>query len=493
MAGSDAIRFPGFDSSGETFSLGGRILRGIYEQRAQVTRDVLGVIEREDLFEQGIVRTAVVDDPDPSEHGFALMLEHERVPFISYPHEWAAPALRDAAIFHTELFSRLLRFGLVLKDWHPNNILFDGPWPVMVDFTSIVPTDLLASEPYLARAAATGFARFCDPSAVPIFDMFKTMFMPFFLWPLEMMRRGEHARARTRMFETALNRGGGWISKGEALPATSPRRWVRDARSGRFYAALCRRGPEAFFELLSGDLRRYETAAPASDYSEYYRAKGQDFGFQPSREWTPKNHGVYELLTARRPRTVLDIGSNTGWFSVLAAKQGCDVVALDVDETSVALLYDSARRDDLSILPLVMDVTEEPTDVAAVEDDAEKPDPRVVRVGPLLSRPSARLRSEIVLALGLLHHLVLGSGRTFRDIVDLLDRWVVDTLVLEFVDKDDPLIQKEPEFFPAFNSDPRSFEWYDLDRLRHELARSYRSVAALPSDGPTRTLLVCKR
>ena len=78
-----------------------------------------------------------------------LILKHRKITYISYPHEWCALMLKDAALFHLEITQTLMNHNLYLKDSHPWNILFDKCQPILVDFTSIVSQESLLKEEYL--------------------------------------------------------------------------------------------------------------------------------------------------------------------------------------------------------------------------------------------------------------------------------------------------------------------------------------------------------
>src|SRR4051812_47782237 len=58
--------------------------------------------------------------------GYPLVLQHRRVPFVTYGSEWAAPALKDAALLQARLNIELAERGLACVDAHPWNVLFDG-------------------------------------------------------------------------------------------------------------------------------------------------------------------------------------------------------------------------------------------------------------------------------------------------------------------------------------------------------------------------------
>jgi SAM-dependent methyltransferase len=124
--------------------------------------------------------------------------------------------------------------------------------------------------------------------------------------------------------------------------------------------------------------------------------------FMRPEAFTPKQATVARILEQCRPETVVDIGCNRGGYAILAARAGARVTAFDTDEDSVALLYELAKEQRLDILPLVMDFL--------------SPSPACGWRG--LQFPSAlqRLRSEMALALALVHHLAITQRQTFERI-----------------------------------------------------------------------------
>jgi ribosomal protein L11 methylase PrmA len=49
------------------------------------------------------------------------------------------------------------------------------------------------------------------------------------------------------------------------------------------------------------------------------------------------------VLSQTKPRSVLDIGSNRGWYSKLAAKLGGKLVAFDSDSACIGKIYEEVR------------------------------------------------------------------------------------------------------------------------------------------------------
>ncbi|MGH7606804.1 MAG: SAM-dependent methyltransferase, partial [Gemmatimonadales bacterium] len=69
-------------------------------------------------------RAELADDPRIGAAAAAQILEHEPVPFPSYPYEWPAEMLFEAGRLTLDLAERLVPEGLGLKDATPYNVLF---------------------------------------------------------------------------------------------------------------------------------------------------------------------------------------------------------------------------------------------------------------------------------------------------------------------------------------------------------------------------------
>jgi SAM-dependent methyltransferase len=490
------VRLTGFDSDGESFRIGKRILRGIYPGHAERVRQVLGVCASNDLFSSGIIGTTELTSNPYPELRYEMVLEHERVEFVTYPHEWSASMFKDAALFHVGLFERLSSHGLTLKDWHPYNVLFRGTSPVFVDFTSIVPIGALENEAHLSiNRPARGFDRVWDGTARAVYEMYSTMFEPFFGLPLEMMHRGRHALARRRLAETALNTSRNAITRKEAFERSPIARLRYELADRKVRTALTEKGPvkKKFFDAVRRRVEKLNVAVTGSAYSSYYEDKGEAFSRKPQPEWTNKQRVVNEALARFSPGSVLDLGSNAGWFSMLAATHGCSVVAVDLDEASIDRLYSTAHRDGLSVIPLVVNLASPAPERFALTFENE---PSLSAIGsnePVVSSPVKRLRSDMTLALAIVHHLALGQGMTFEQIATLFDALSRDHVCVEFVDMEDRMITSEPEFFPAYDAARKSFGWYTLANFISALEPHFASVEVLPSHPETRSMLICSR
>src|SRR5262245_11789512 len=111
------------DRDGFVFSAGDRLFRAVRPSYLKTWDRVSGFLHT--LSAEGKVISYKVN----GEHvinDVPLVLEVEKVPFISYPSEWTFPQLKRAAILTLELQIRALDNGFSLKDASAFNIQFKG-------------------------------------------------------------------------------------------------------------------------------------------------------------------------------------------------------------------------------------------------------------------------------------------------------------------------------------------------------------------------------
>jgi SAM-dependent methyltransferase len=486
------LRTASCDKTGTVFLGQNYVYRTIVKSEVQNVKEVLKLLGEET---EGLVETEIVDieklpiefaDEKPS-----FLLRHRRVEAISYPHEWCALMLRDAALFQLSLISKLYQKDLFFKDCHPLNILFERGQPIFVDYTSIVTETMLFSEEFL-NANKKRTINFTPSSYIDcIEEIFIRMFMPYFSKPLLFYAFGERSKARERVENTTLNASTDSILLRQIFPKSlSISKLSKLACLFRFYffersTFLMLRRSKNLPRFLS-KLKRFISSLPVSvgksSYSDYYQEKSENQDYSYSEDWNEKQTNVFEAINSKRINTVLDVACNTGWFSKMAERHGKFVKAFDVDEACVELLYREVRDRKLNILPLVLDFTNLTKDRFSIYDG-----------NPVLINAADRLRSDSVIALGILHHLVLGLGLRVGDIIKYLDNLSIKQVVLEFIELDDQKITDEPEFFTEYFKDKSVANDYNLENVLLSLENLGFEITVKSSFPSTRKILVCNK
>jgi SAM-dependent methyltransferase len=366
------------------------------------------------MDEGRLVRTTAVDVADIDAECF----EHERISFVSHPGEWAPEMLAAAAELTLELSRALLPLGLQLKDATPANILFRGVQPVFVDLPSIV-----AREPggclWNARHQfETTFLLPLIASAEAGLPIAMTLANPVAGLSHEALARilGARRWLKPRLWRTV------------AMPAALASRAA--AKAGSRGSMKVASEQQARFILdrslagLSRELQRWTAhlAAGRSHWQAYTATRGHYGG----ADLEVKRGFVRDAIGVTRPKAVLDIGANTGEFSEIAARHA-EVVAMDIDERSVASIFARARESRPAILPLV--------------GNFGRPTPatgwRNAESDSFLARAAGRF--DLVLMLAVVHHLRVTEGVPVSEQFDAVAGITRRHLLVEFVPVTDPM------------------------------------------------------
>src|ERR671923_3822 len=121
--------------------LDGRVLRGLTKEGAEDFATLASAPFFQTAMDEGrLVRTTEIplEALPQSVRGDAWVqaLEHERIPFVTYPYEWTFSMLKDAALVHLDLLLAALGADLTMKDGYAYNLAFVGARPVFIDVGS---------------------------------------------------------------------------------------------------------------------------------------------------------------------------------------------------------------------------------------------------------------------------------------------------------------------------------------------------------------------
>lgn len=463
------------DPVGRLFWHEGKLFRGIRPKHADFYRGLFerGVIK--ELVDKGLLVDSWMTEMSTAE--FPLVLGHRIIPRVSFASEWCEASFKAAALTVLDIEMILRRHGVTLVDTNPWNMLLDRGKPVYVDFCSIAPlTDWgiwEASEQFeqyflnLVLLYSKGLPRvarrlLCDPwNGVPNAVIAGLGVST----PLRRPLKTRLTQALKHFAKTSLPASLVPLAKKYGKGLISPNAAVRGGRDATPYVASLRNRIAAM--PLSG---------VATHWAGYY---SNNFpSFDDSKDWTTKHHALADIYRTYKPKTLLDIGANRGWYSQLAAHLGVSVIATDSDETSINELCADIEARGLNVLPLFM--------------DARFPEPAQGPAYKLLPAAGERLKSEMVIALAIIHHLVFTCHLSFEQVVDNFAMFAEKWLVIEFVGTRDAVFDRL--------WDRTTRPWYTLENFITALEKHFEILSQSVSDsggldysGDDRTLIVCRK
>ncbi len=343
---------------------------------------------------------------------------------------------------------------MVLRDASAYNVQFVGSRPVFID--------TLSFDRYAEGLPWVGYREFCQHFLAPLCLMAgrdPRLSVLSESWidgiPLDIARMLAPRRYRWRP---------GFLAH-ISLHARAQRRYQDAGTRPSAPPRLPRAALLNLLDSLRGTVERLSWNPDRTVWADYYaNTNYTDEAMEQKRRF------VAAVADETRPARVVDLGANTGEFSAIAARPGAYVVASDIDHGAVEICFRRERASEGErILPLVVDLTCPPPAVGWM--NRERPS--------FLDRCAGR--TDLVLALALVHHLAIGNNVPLRSVVELLAR-VGGQAIVEFIDKRDSQVRR------LLASREDVFGDYTEAGFENALAGSFRIVRKQPIAGTHRVL-----
>jgi len=432
---TEAVADPGSfrDPSGTVFAVGGRIFRSIAAGALENFRAAQesGLIDA--LVERGMLLAATPTDGailGAHAAGAGLVVEHPRLPFVSYPYEWGFAAHRRAALLHLDLHMAALERGFTLSDATAYNVQYIGPRPVFIDHLSF--------RPYRHGEIWAGHRQFCMQFLNPLLLRARLGVAPnaWFRGALEGIE--PEALAPMMSWRDKLS----WTVLSHVVLQAAFQR-----RAGNTKARVTQRIKKAqlplaaFKAMLTGLRRAIARLRPAgapTTWADY--AVGHGFS---AADMDAKRAFVADMIGKVRPRQLWDVGCNTGDFAVLALESGASyVVGFDADHDALDQAFTRSESNGLAFQALWLDAANPSPDQGWAQRERRS--------------LAARAGADALLALALLHHIAIGRNVP----LDRAIAWLIGLApagIIEFVPRADPMVQRllalREDVFQGFTED----------------------------------------
>lgn len=425
--------------AGRVFRWKGRLFRAIPAESVPAVRALFESGLVAELTSRGLLVRSEITDYELE--GFALVIEHELVPTVTYPREWSFSMVRAAATLILDLNEVARRFGYQTKDCNGYNVLFRGAAAVFVDLGSLIPT------PTAGRALYS-----------------HNEFLAGYVYPLQLWRLGgQYLGAQT------LPRTIGSLCRPEAylLIRWPILRWfsVRTIRrlaqdwNGlktiryRNLALHARRIPRSLFPAmlaiqrwdpfallasipaLRRRLKRLRPREEVTAWSQYHDRIVRD----SAEGRTPRFERIVQTVSSLGVSSVFEIGGNQGLVSRLikASNAALRVTCTDADAAAIDKAYGLAADRGEAIDWAVLN-------------------PFSPESSPVETASAERFKSEAVLALALTHHLTLTNELRIDYVLGVIEAYSSRYVLVEYMPLGLADGQHDPPPTPAWYTE----EWF---------------------------------
>jgi len=405
------------------------------------------------IYKESIRKKFLINFKKISQNHQEIIIKPEKIPYISYPHEWTFEQYKEAALFHLKFHIFLLNRNFTLKDSTPFNVQFIGSKPVYIDHLSIVE--------YERNTHWNGYMQFCEMFLYPLLIISEKKFI---------INQYLNAKIDGLSLDSTFNLLS-WISLVKPrifLHVTLPvlikkfffnenRELTKNSFSKNNYINLLNH-LHNFINGLTFNLKK-------TTWDDY-----KCNNFYAKNEQKVKDRVVIDFIKKNKNKVYIDLGSNTGHYSDLAIKNGAKyVVGFDFDLGALKQSRKIALKHKTKFLPLFLDAKNPTPNMGWAQKE---------RLG-FVERSSI---FDVAIVLAFEHHLVITNNVPIENFIEWLIKLAPVGLV-EFVPKEDGAIKK------LMNNREDIFYHYNAENFVNELKKYKQIVNITPISKSGRILV----
>lgn len=383
----------------------------------------------------------------------------KQITFHSYPYEWSFRQWKKVILTYLSINEIALKFGMILKDATPFNFYIDSYNAILFDTTSFVFFN--KNNKWIA------YKHFCEMLLSPITliyykgncwgNIYKSFLHGI---PLKFVSKQLPKRS--------------WFNLTILIHIHLHAKFIQHP-SDEANTRVLERGfsvEKLNFLFLSiknsiNSMRNFYLFK--SQWTEYY-----ENDIETEVYLIEKEEVIRHWLSLTRPKSVLDLGANTGRFSIISSDYAEKVIALEADENCVNILDEIITlKKNRKIYPLVGELS--------------APNPGFGLLNKEFLPFIQRAKSEMVLSLALIHHLFFTRDMSFDLIAELFSEFSTKYLIVEFIAKEDRKVKK------LLSVKPKKSKEYNFDFFKTSLFKHFQLIEIKQFETSSRCLMLLKK
>jgi precorrin-6B methylase 2 len=427
------------------------------------------------LTEKGLMITH--QEIEQSQSNFYKKIHPHQIPFQSYPFEWSYGQWRKVLYAYLQINKIALAHGMILKDATPYNFYFEGGRAVLLDTSSF--DFFKEGDPWIA------YRQFCSEMLSPLALMhyngqrwaritqshlrgmplnFVSKQLPLKSWLnmtclLHIHMHGKYATndSENSSLRKSNNKGS---EKTEKLV---------DKQKGFSKEKIV-----SLMKMLQSTVVNWKQPfAFEKHWIDYYQKDIASDKYLVHKEAVIKEW-LAQLTNQNKLHSILDLGANTGKFSLIASDYTNKVIALEYDDICVDAIDKaivSSKKN--NIYCLRMDLAETTPNMGVLEKE--------------FSSIYTRARSSMVLGLALIHHLFISNQLNFDQIASMFNEFSEKLVIIEFI----PITDEKVQFL--MKDKQREYADYTEEGFTKALEQFFQIKERIQLEGSERILYLLEK
>ena len=352
------------------------------------------------------------------------IIEPEIIAFISYPYEWSFNQLKDAALLTLRIQKIALKHGMSLKDATAYNVQFHNGRPIFID--------TLSFEKYEENKPWVAYKQFCQHFLAPLALMSKTdirlnQLLKIYIDGIPLDLASKILPAKTKLNFSLLMH--------IHMHSIAQKKYEKKGTASK-KTEISKKNLESIIISLKSVVSKLKKNKQDTEWAEYYT-----FTNYSDKAFLNKKEIITNFVKSVKPKTVWDLGANTGEFTQIGCDYGAKCVAYDIDPLAVDANYLRVKeKKSTNLLPLVLDLLNPTPDIGWNNEERKS----------VKNRP----HPDLIFALAIIHHIALSNNTPLSKIAKCFSE-LSENLIIEFVPKTDSkvkiLLESREDIFSRYN------------------------------------------
>lgn len=341
-----------------------------------------------------------------------IILEVDKIPFISYPYEWCFSELKDAALLTLNICKKALEHGMILKDASSYNIQFFNGKPIFID--------TLSFDFYEDGMPWGAYGQFCRHFMAPL------ILMSYVDENLNCMLKNYIDGIPVEIANNILKGRGGFTAKQHIKWHSKSISKYNDNKNELKKVFVSKKNLINMIDMMIRQINKLKTKHINTEWESYY--DNTNYTDMADKTKIKLVDNYLKKINIKDDDVIFDLGSNDGKYSRLASKNNAYVISFDIDINAVSNNYHNVKvNNETKILPLILDFTNPSPDLGFALAE---------RLGI-----TKRGNRKCVMALAFIHHMAISNNVSFDMIANFFSK-LGEYLIIEFVPKNDSQVQK---------------------------------------------------